>query len=94
MRHNIKQTFTSIGDPSANGAAERWIDLIKVKATVLLRVSFQQPSGVMLFVGSHTSIIRRPWVRSPRSLSQILDSCCCYAQKEIINFRIVLNWES
>ena len=36
MRHSIKQTFTSIGDPSANGVAERWIDLVKVKATVLL----------------------------------------------------------
>ena len=36
MRHNIKQTFTSTGDPSAKGAAERWIDLVKVKATVLL----------------------------------------------------------
>ena len=35
MQHNIKQTLTSTGDPSANGAAERWIDLIKVKATVL-----------------------------------------------------------
>ena len=36
MQHNIKQTFTSTGDPSSNGAAERWIDLVKVKATVLL----------------------------------------------------------
>ena len=36
MRHNIKQTFTSTGDPSSNGVAERWIDLVKVKATVLL----------------------------------------------------------
>ena len=36
MHHNIKQTFTSTGDPSANGVAERWIDLVKVKATVLL----------------------------------------------------------
>ena len=36
MRHNIKQTFTSTGDPFANGVAERWIDLAKVKATVLL----------------------------------------------------------
>ena len=36
MQHNIKQTFTSIGDPSSNGVAERWIDLVKVKATVLL----------------------------------------------------------
>ena len=35
MQHNIKQTFTSTGDPS-NGVAERWIDLVKVKATVLL----------------------------------------------------------
>ena len=33
MRHNIKQTFTSTGDPSANGVAKRWIDLVKVKAT-------------------------------------------------------------
>ena len=30
-----KQIFTST-DPSANGVAERWIDLVKVKATVLL----------------------------------------------------------
>ena len=36
MQHNIKQTFTSTGDPSSNGVAERWIDLVKVKATVLL----------------------------------------------------------
>ena len=36
MHHNIKQTFTSTGDPSANGVAERWVDLVKVKATVLL----------------------------------------------------------
>ena len=36
MHHNIKQTFTSTGDPSSNGVAERWIDLVKVKATVLL----------------------------------------------------------
>ena len=36
MHHNVKQTFTSTGDPSANGVAERWIDLVKVKATVLL----------------------------------------------------------
>ena len=36
MHHNIKQTFTSTGDPSASGVAERWIDLVKVKATVLL----------------------------------------------------------
>ena len=36
MQHNIKQTFTSTGDPSSNRVAERWIDLIKVKATVLL----------------------------------------------------------
>ena len=36
MHHNIKQTFTSIADPSSNGVAERWIDLVKVKATVLL----------------------------------------------------------
>ena len=35
MRHNIKQTFTSTGEPSANGVAERWIDLVKDKATVL-----------------------------------------------------------
>ena len=36
MHHNIKQTFTSTSDPSSNGVAERWIDLVKVKATVLL----------------------------------------------------------
>ena len=36
MHHNIKQTFTSTGDPSSNGVAERWVDLVKVKATVLL----------------------------------------------------------
>ena len=36
MHHNIKQTLTSTGDPSANGVAERWIDLGKVKATVLV----------------------------------------------------------
>ena len=36
MHHNIKQTFTSTNDPSSNGVAERWIDLVKVKATVLL----------------------------------------------------------
>ena len=36
MQQNIKQTFTSTGDPSSNGVAERWIDLVKVKATVLL----------------------------------------------------------
>ena len=34
--HNIKQTFTSGYDPAANGVAERWIDLVKIKATVLL----------------------------------------------------------
>ena len=27
--HNIKQTFTSAYDPSANGVAERWVDLVK-----------------------------------------------------------------
>ena len=36
MHRNIKQTFTSTGDPSSNGVAERWIDLVKVKAMVLL----------------------------------------------------------
>ena len=36
MHHNIKQTFTSTGDPSANGVAERWVDLVKVKATMSL----------------------------------------------------------
>ena len=36
MHHNTKQTSTSTGDPSANGVAERWVDLIKAKATVLL----------------------------------------------------------
>ena len=36
MHHNIKQTFTSTNDPSSNGVAERWIDLVKIKATVLL----------------------------------------------------------
>ena len=35
-QHNIKQTFTSGYDPAANGVAERWIDLVKIKATVLL----------------------------------------------------------
>ena len=35
-QHNIKQTFTSGHDPAANGVAERWIDLVKIKATVLL----------------------------------------------------------
>ena len=36
-QNNIKQTFTSGYDPAANGvAAERWIDLVKIKATVLL----------------------------------------------------------
>ena len=34
--HNIKQIFTSTGDPSANGMAERWIDLANGKTTVLL----------------------------------------------------------
>ena len=36
MHHNIKQTFTSTNDPSSNGVAEGWIDLVKIKATVLL----------------------------------------------------------
>ena len=35
-QHNIRQTFTSGYDPAANGVAERWIDLVKIKATVLL----------------------------------------------------------
>ena len=35
-QHNVKQTFTSGYDPAANGVAERWIDLVKIKATVLL----------------------------------------------------------
>ena len=33
-QNNIKQTFTSGYDPAANGVAERWIDLVKIKATV------------------------------------------------------------
>ena len=32
----IRQTFTSTYDSQANGVAERWINLIKTKATVLL----------------------------------------------------------
>ena len=32
----IKQTFTSAYDSQANGVAERWINLVKTKATVLL----------------------------------------------------------
>ena len=32
----IRQTFTSAYDSQANGVAERWINLIKTKATVLL----------------------------------------------------------
>ena len=49
MRHNIKQIFISIGDPSLNGVAERWIDLVKVKATVLL-VSRYLPTTLWCYV--------------------------------------------
>ena len=35
-QNNVKQTFTSGYDPAASGVAERWIDLVKIKATVLL----------------------------------------------------------
>ena len=35
----IRQTFTSAYDSQANGVAERWINLIKTKATVLLEGS-------------------------------------------------------
>ena len=36
-QHNIKQTFTSAFDPATNnGVVERWIDLVKIKATILL----------------------------------------------------------
>ena len=34
--HNVKQTFTSGYDPSQHGVAERWVDRVKIKATVLL----------------------------------------------------------
>ena len=82
MRHNIKQTFTSTGDPSANGVAERWIDLVKVKATVLL-ASRYLPTTLWCFAA--------PWVaythnqktlgKPQRNQFQNLDSYCCCAQK-------------
>ena len=40
----IRQTFTSTYDSQANGVAERWINLIKTKATVLLASKYMHTS--------------------------------------------------
>ena len=40
----IRQTFTSSYDSQANGVAERWINLIKTKATVLLASKYMHTS--------------------------------------------------
>ena len=40
----IRQTFTSAYDSQANGVAERWINLIKTKATVLLASKYMHTS--------------------------------------------------
>ena len=40
----IRQTFTSAYDSQTNGVAERWINLIKTKATVLLASKFLHTS--------------------------------------------------
>ena len=42
--HGIRQTFTSTYDSQANGVAERWINLIKTKATVLLASKYMHTS--------------------------------------------------
>ena len=42
--HGIRQTFTSAHDSQANGVAERWINLIKTKATVLLASKYMHTS--------------------------------------------------
>ena len=40
----IRQTFTSTYDAQANGVAERWINLMKTKATVLLASKYMHTS--------------------------------------------------
>ena len=42
--HGIRQTFTSTYDSQANGVEERWINLIKTKATVLLASKYMHTS--------------------------------------------------
>ena len=42
--HGIRQTFTSAYDSQANGVAERWINLIKTKAGVLLASKYMHTS--------------------------------------------------
>ena len=42
--NGIRQTFTSAYDSQANGVAERWINLIKTKATVLLASKYMHTS--------------------------------------------------
>ena len=95
MHHNIKQTFTSTGDPSANGVAERWIDLVKVKATALLASRYLPTTSVLLCCSLGSIRVQSENLRpdTKEVFSKVVNCCYC-ALSGTTNFKTVQNWES
>ena len=53
-QQGVRQTVNSSYDPQGSGLAERWIGIIKVRATALLAdVRLPRTTGRMLVVGWH-----------------------------------------
>ena len=74
----IRQTFTSTYDSQANGVAERWSNLIKIQATVLL-ASKHMHTSFWCYAVAWIATIRRFWVKNHARTFQSLD-----------NFRLLL----
>ena len=86
--NGIRQIFTSTYDSQTNGVAERWINLIKTKATALLASKYMHTSfGVMQLFGWLDVTTRKFWDRNPEKIFPSSDKFFLFELREITNWK-------